>query len=210
MLLHRQQFQRGDAEAFEVGDHHRVPQRGETAAQRRRDLRVQQRQAAHVRFVNHRLPPGRGGRAIVLPVVLFVHHHAFRHQLGAVVRIRLFVTAVQVRVIRHRPLHRARGRIERQLVGVETLPVRRVERAVDPVTVTLPRPAARQIAMPDIAAARRQRQAHFALLAVEQAQLHPLGVRRVQGKVDAFAVVMGAQRRGEAGRQLRHGASRSR
>ena len=56
--LHRQQFQRGHRQAFQVLDDGRVGDPLERAAQLRRDIRVQLGQADDVRLVDHRLFPG--------------------------------------------------------------------------------------------------------------------------------------------------------
>ncbi|MNJ02753.1 hypothetical protein D3C73_1628200 [compost metagenome] len=71
--------------------------------------------------------------------------------------IRPVIATMQVGVIGHRPLDRAGGGIQQQLIGVKTQPLRRIKRAMHPVAITLARFAARQITVPNITAARRQR-----------------------------------------------------
>ena len=210
VLLHRQQLQRSDAEPLEIGNHHRVTERGEATAQHRWDFRMLQGQAAYMRFVDHRFTPGRGRRAVILPIVSFVNHHALGHQFGAVMLIRPVIAAMQIGIICNRSLYRARGGIQQQFVGVKTQPLRRIKRTMHPETVTLPRFTARQVAVPDITAARRQWQPNLLLLLVKQAQLHPRGSGGIEAKVDAVTVIARPERRGDAGRQLSHCASRSR
>src|SRR5690606_22406422 len=72
--------------------------------------------------------------------------------------------------------------------------------AVHPVAVEQPGPRVGQVAVPDEVGALAQLDALdlAPALGVEQAQLDPLGVLRIQREVDAFAVPGGAQGRGPA------------
>ena len=89
----------------------------------------------------------------------------------------------------------ARTGVEQQLVRVEAMALRGLPRAMRTQPVDQPRPGAGEVAMPDVVAARRQREpAQFMRASVvEQAQLDALRVRREDGDVDALAIPVRAE-----------------
>ena len=95
--------------------------------------------------------------------------------------------------------------IDQQLVGIEAVPVGRIERPVDAVAVKQVRPRVRQIAVPDLVGIFRKHDARLLLAAgaVEQAQFDLFGMRRKKREIDAPAVPGRAQRIGTARPHLR-------
>ena len=78
--LHRHQLDRRHAEAPEIVDHRRAGEPGVRAAERRRHVRVQDGEAAHVRFVDHRLVPRHVRAPVVAPGERGVDHLALGHR----------------------------------------------------------------------------------------------------------------------------------
>ena len=200
-LRYRQQLEGADAQRFEVSDHHRVAQRLISSANGFRQLRVQQGESFHVRFINHRFPPRGTRRLIAPPVVMQIHHLRFWRDCGAVAMIRLPHSTMQAFVIRQIALDPIRAGIEQQLRRVKAVPLRRVPGTMHPIAVAQARPGSVQPAVPDVAAARREIDALLVALLVEYAQLHPLRMGGEEGEIHALAVIAGAQRRRFACRQ---------
>ena len=106
-----EQFQSGDAEVFQVGNHGGMPERLVGAAHLFGDRRMQVGQPFDVGFINDGLAPRRLRRGIVFPVIKIVHHHAFWRDGRAVAVVGLAVAHVEERVIFKFAVHAVRARI---------------------------------------------------------------------------------------------------
>ena len=86
--------------------------------------------------------------------------------------------------------------IDQQLVGIEPVPVRRVEGPVNAIAVKQVRASIGQIGVPDFVGIFGQHDARFltAAGAIEQAQLDLFGMRRKDREIDALAVPGRAER----------------
>src|SRR4051794_29524331 len=170
--VHREQLDRGDAEGLQVLDD-RLARKAEVgAAQLLRHLGMELREALDVQLVDHRVVPRRARRPVVAPAEGAVDDLA-APEAGA------DLAADQPGVW-----------IEEQLGRIEAVAPVRVVRAVDAITVELPRARVGQIAVPDEVGALAQLDTlDLAPPArVEQAQLDALGVLREEREVDAGAV----------------------
>ncbi len=142
--VHGHEFERGDAERFQVSEHVAVPHAGKLAAIGLGDGRMQHRVAAHVRLVEDRLPPGHPGQ------------YGVRRAAGpADDALRHMGRAVQVVRIEHRVVpgkvtgQRLRIRVEQQLGRIATPAPLCIVRAVHAIAVALSRTTARKVAVPD-------------------------------------------------------------
>ena len=121
----RHQLDRADAKPLQMCQHHRMPDRRYRAAQRRRYVRVQHRQAAHIHFVDqpaglkYRRAPGKRRQRR--------RRHRLRHQ-----RRRLVAKGRKPRIVCERPVEMRRRRIDQQLGRIERRIARRSEAIVRP------------------------------------------------------------------------------
>ena len=150
-----EQFQRGDTEVFQIGNHRRMAECLIGAAHRVGDRRVQPGQPFDMRFINHGVAPRRARRSIVFPVVEVVHHHAFGHDRRAVAVVGLTVADVKQRVVFKLAIDAVRARVNQQLRRVKPVPLSRLPRTVYAKTVMHPRTPTGQVPVPDIPCARR-------------------------------------------------------
>ncbi|CFM33239.1 Uncharacterised protein [Bordetella pertussis] len=208
--MHRHQFQRGDAQPVEMVDEAGVGQGGAGAADGFAQVAAQHGHAAHVRFVDDRVRPRRGGAPRCAPVERRLGHHGFGHAGGAVAPVHAEVGARVLHAVaeqRVRPAQRAgQGggvRVEQQLVRIEAMAGARVVRTVGAIAVDQARLRVGQVAVPHLVGAFGHGQARQLLAAarVEQAKLDARGVGREHGEIHAQAVAGGAQRGGQAGQQ---------
>src|SRR5262249_46956849 len=155
-----QQFDRRDAEGFEVFDYRLRREPAERSALALGHVRVDVGVAPYVHLVDdrpvprHRIPglfPG--------PLEVMVYHDALGHEGRAVPLVeREIRLRVPDRVAEYRrvPLEladvRARVRVEHQLVWIEAMPLAGRVGAVNPVTVHLAGTYAGQVAVPDLVA----------------------------------------------------------
>jgi len=190
VLMHRQQAHRRHAEALQMSDGGGMRESGVGAAQRGRDVRMALREPFDVQLVEHEVLAGTRRPTMADPAGLLVHHtrerRRGRHDLP-------------------------RPGIEQHLARIEAVAERGLPRTVRTEPVDQPRHGAREMAMPDIAAATGQIDALQLALprVVEDAELDALRVRREHGEVDAGAVPTRTEGRGTAHlqrcRRRRHG-----
>ena len=139
-VLHRHEFDRGDAERSQVRDCSRVRKPGEGAAQLGRHIGVLLGEAAHVQLVDDGVGPADRRRAVAGPIEIVVHDDRLRHERSRVAIVAGQVTAT-LRISEHRvveyqvAVERQCVRIDQQLVRIEARSVRRVEHAVDAIAV---------------------------------------------------------------------------
>ncbi len=204
--VHRQQLDRGDAEALQVIDHRRAGESRVRAAQLLRNVGMQLRQPLDVRLVDHRVLPAamRGGRSSP-QVKAESTTRLFGHAARVVARVERQVLAPAADAIAEmrvgpaqRTLDHACVRIEQQLVRVEAMAALGRVRAVHAIAVEQAGPRFGQVAVPDeVGALRHVDPLDLApALRVEQAKLDALGVLGIQREVDAGAVPGRAERRG--------------
>ena len=188
MLVHRQQAHRRDAESLQVSDRSGLRQTRVAAAQQRRHIRMTLCETLHMELVEDEVFARMRRSTIPTPIVVVVHYPRTR-------RLMPFAAADDL----------PRPRIEQQARTVEPLPDRRLPAAVRIQPVEEPGRRTGQIAMPDIAAAARQRPPlQFASCRfVEYTDFDPLRVRREHGEIDARAVPVRAERLRTTGPQLR-------
>jgi hypothetical protein len=204
----RHQLQRRHAQPAKMVDDLGVGEGGERAALRRADLFQQRRQALHVRLVDHRLRPWRLGTAIAVPVERVGGDHRLRHGRGAIAAIEAEVAARRADVIAVNRVGPAQlsGQapgvgVQQQLVRIEPVALFRRIGAIGAEAVELAGASMRQIAVPDLVGAFRQRIARQLLAArgVEQAEVHAFGIGREHRKIDAQTVKGRAERVGGSG-----------
>src|SRR5439155_9333805 len=188
-------------------------QPGVGPAQLRRQVRAPLRESLDVRLVDDGLRPRPLRRAIALPVEALVDDHGFRNRRDVVLVVELEVDVVarplRVRDIGQdvrsaevdRPLDRLRIGIDHQLERVEAQAALGVVGPVDAIAVALPGADARQVAVPVVRRVVRLLDA-LLVVAVEEAQLHALGVLAEQREVRPLAVPGRAERERPARPQL--------
>src|SRR5439155_4600888 len=93
-----------------------------------------------------------------------------------------------------RTFDRLRVRVEQELRRVEPVPPFGRVGAVHPEAVALARADAREVAVPGVRGALRERNPRLVVRLVEQAQLHPLRVLGEEREVRAVAVPGRAER----------------
>ena len=199
-LVHREQFDRGDAEAAQVVDRRGMCETGIGAAQIIGDVGVALGEALDVRLVDDRLVQRRTWRAVVRPVEERVVDDALRHVRCAVVVVTGVFVALVVGEARLVPVDiavdRLRVRVEEQLRRVAPQARRRIPRPVYAVAVALARHHARKVGVPAEGVDLVQPYPGLGAVVVEQAQLDSLGDLGEEGEVGARAVVAGAERIG--------------
>ncbi len=197
-LVHRHEFDRGDAELHEVLDDHRVPDPGVRSAQVLGQLRVPHRQTLDVGFVDDRLVVRDVGEAVVAPVEVGVHDDGLGHERRRVERGDLVRVVPVVAVHRGIPLDvavdRLGVRVDQQLRRVAPLPVGGVVGTVDPVSVPLTGLHSGDVRVPHVRVDLMQLDSLFGAGGVEQAQLHLRRDLGEQREVCAGPVVGRAQR----------------
>ena len=213
-LVDRHQLDRGHAQLGQVVGDRRVGEAGVRAPQLLGDVGVELGESLDVGLVDDRLVVGDVEGPVTLPVEERVDHDAVRHVRGGVVvvaRVRVAEVVAEQRLV---PVDLAAGGlgvgVEQQLVRVAPQPARGVPGTVDAVAVALPRLHRRQVAVPDervdlgeLDPLLRELRA----LAVDEAQLDPLGHLAEQREVGAAAVERRAQRVGRSGPGLHQGSS---
>ncbi len=209
--LHRQQFDRRHAKMLQMRDDLRMRETQVRPALAFGRLRMKLREALDVRFIDHRVAPGRSRRAVVAPIEGAVNDARLVIVRRAVRRIELVVRLLRPAEQRCIPLEppseRACIRIEQQLVRVVTQAVQRIVWPVRTQSVHQTGNAGgrRQKPVPHVFRALRQREpCKFAFTAiVEQTKLDARGAARVHREVDALACPARAQRLRRSG--LQHG-----
>ncbi len=213
-LVDRHQLDRGHPELGQVVGDRGVGQAGVGAAQLLGDVGVELGQPLDVGLVDDRLVVGDVRAPVTLPVEERVDHDAVRHVRPGVVvvaRVRVAEVVAEQGLV---PVDLAAGclgvGVEEQLVGVAPQPAGRVPRTVDAVAVALPGLHRRQVAVPDEGVHLGELDPllrELLALAVDEAQLDPLGDLAEQGEVRAAPVEGRAQRVGRSGPGLHAGSS---
>ncbi len=211
-LVHRHQFDRGDAELGEVLDHGRVGDARVGAADLLGDPGVQFGQALHMGLVEHRAVVVGAGRPVGAPVEVRVDHHRV-HGVGGRVEVVAALGGAEVVAVDRLvpvdvPAHRLGVRVQQQLGAVVPLAEPRVVGAVDAESVALARLDAREVGVPDEGVRLAQFDGGLRTVLVEQAELDPVGALREHGEVGAGPVVGGTEGVGGPWPDL-HGSSTS-
>ena len=180
----------------------------------RRHVRMACREALDVHLVDDRVVPRNPRSLVIAPFEGGIENRGQRRERGAVARVRLQVALGMVHSVSVHRVVPAQGaadplriRIEDHLGRVEAVPGARVVRAAYPVAVQLPRPDVEQVAVPDEIGPLRQGKTSGLsrrVGAVEEAQLHLLGMLREDREVDTLSVPGRAERVRLAGPDL-HG-----
>ena len=192
--LHRQQAQRGDAQAPEMRQHGGAGQTREAAALASLDARVQGGERLDLRLIEHGARhghprPGREGFAGG-PFARPVQHARLGHARGVVPVGRAAFERERI----HRPAQGARPGVDEQALGLKIWP-----QALCAQTVALAGRQARREAVPDAVGAGGQRQTRcfHAIGRVEQAQLDTGGPGCPHRQVDAGQAVLDGRRRAQ-------------
>ena len=186
--MHRHQLHGGHAQPGQVVDDDRAGQARIGAALPGRDPGMAQGQAADMRLVDHRLVIRPPRRPVIRPVEVRVSHDIARHEGGAVAGADRLRRADPVGEQGLVPLHLTRDglaiRVEQQLRRIAPVTAVWRVRAVHAIPVVLTRADARQVAVPDETVHLGQPDPPLpAVTRTEQAQLHPVGHFREQGKI---------------------------
>ena len=158
--IDRQQLHRRHPQRFQMLDQRRMPQPGIGAAQLLGNAGMQLGQRFDMRLIDHRLGQGGQRRAVALPIEIIVHHHRFRHGKGIVTGVKGQIPARRSDPVSHqriRPTQPPRQPlavgVQHHLVRVEPVTFGRTIGALRAKAVQLPGPDARDMDMPDVAAA---------------------------------------------------------
>ena len=167
--------------------------------------------AADVHLVDHALVAAAIRVEVAFPVEFVIDYLGAGHAARAVAPVArqvLLLVADGVAELGVGPVDRAddrlRVRVEQQLVGIEAVSLVGRVGPVRAIGVELPGAKPRNIPVPHEVGALAQHEAlRLALAAVvEEAQLHLLGVARVDREVDALVVEGGAEREGRSRPEL--------
>ena len=174
VLVHREQFDGGDAQVKQVRDRGFVAQAGVGPAEQRRNVRMAHGEALDVDLVQDRVRVAVPGAFVILPAEIRVHDQAPGHVRRGVQAARFArvgdVLAEHLRPERDRSADRLRVGVEQQLGRVAPQAPGRVPRPADAVPVGLPRADSRHERMPDIGVVIPQRDLGFRACLIEQAQ----------------------------------------
>ena len=199
---HRQQLDRGDAQALEMRNRGRLGKAGNRAPQLAGNARMLLTVAAHMHLIEHRLAPGASGRGQAVGAANQTCNPALRHEGCAVAVIEGMAALGMIGLIaEHRVMppetadQLAGIRVEQQLVRIEAMPVIRRIRAMGPQAIDQTGLRFGKESVKDIAGAAWQVNARDFLLAggIEQTQLDALGMMRPDCNVDAVALDMGTE-----------------
>ena len=207
VLVHRQQFDGGHAQARQVRDGGLVAQAGVGPAQLGRDVRVAHGEALDVDLVDDRVRVAVPGPFVVLPAERGVDDQAPLYVPGGVQGARLgrvgLVLAEHLGPERDRSADRLGVRVEQQLGRVAPQAPRRIPRTADPVPVGLPRADTRHERVPHVGVVVPDRDLGFRASLVEQAQRDAVGDgrgdREVRPRDAGLLAGRGAQRERRAG-----------
>ncbi|MCY1233094.1 hypothetical protein D9M72_456150 [compost metagenome] len=197
-LVHRHEFDGGDAQLLQVGDDRGVCNAGVGAALVFRNLGVQLGQALDVGLVDDGLVVRHAGQVVAVPVEERVDHHTHHHVRGGICIVAgigiAHVVGEQCGVPVDLAVHGLCIGIQEQLVRVEPVPGVGIVGAVDAVSVLLAGLDVRQVAVPYIAVDFEELDPGFNTLVVEEAQFNLFGPFAKKRKVRASAVKGGSQR----------------
>ncbi len=141
--MYGQQLNGSDAEAFDILDGGLMPKPLECAAQLGGERRIKLGKPFHMRFVNHRIRPANVGAIFPLPVArIRVDNLAFRRKRRAIAGIKAEVFLLMPQLIakmgvvpRDIACQLPRVGVDKQFMRIKTMPVFRIVRAVDAITV---------------------------------------------------------------------------
>ena len=194
-LVHRQQLDGGHSQVGEVAERSVRAQSQVRSAEVRRDIRVARGEALDMDLVEDRLVPWNPRVPVASPREGRVHHRGEGGERRAVPRVRGQIARGVVEGIPVDRVAPAQGAadafrvgIENHLLRVEAVTRRRVVRSAHAIAVRLPRPDVGQVAVPHEIGPFRERDARRLprrLRAVEEAQLHLVGMLREDREVDA-------------------------
>ena len=207
VLVHRQQFDGGDAQAEQVRDGGFVAQAGVGPAQRRGNAGMAHGEALDMDLVDDRVRVAVPGAVVILPAECRVHDQAPGHIRRRIQGARLAgvgcILAEHLRPERDRSADRLRVGVQQQLGRVAPQALGRVPGSADAVPVGLPRAGAGHERMPDIGVVIGQRDLRFRAGRIEQAQRDAVGdaggEREVRARDAQVLAGRGAQRERGAG-----------
>ena len=215
MVMHGHQLDGRDAETQEVLERRLGREAQIGAAEPRRDVLVERREALDVQLVDDRLVPRVPRAPVVAPGERGIDHRGERRVLRAVglVRRPVAIGALREREQRAIPPQRTadalRVRIEQDLGAVEPVAALGRPRSVHAVPVDLTGPDVGKITVPDHVRPLRQRDAdvlHDGARRIEEAQVDAGGVLGEEREVDAAGVPGRAERIRDSGPHS-HGSS---
>ena len=195
--MHRQQFDRGDAERLHIFDHLTGAEAGIGAAQRLRYFRMTLGEALDMGLVEDGVVPGHKlAVGLAFPVEIWIDHHAFRHEGRAVPLVegevvhRLHLIAEDRGVPFELAGMGAGIGVQHQLVGIEAVPRVRLVGAMDAVAIEGAWPDLGQVPVEDLISVFGQFEARDLLVAraVEEAYLHAGGVGGEEREIGALAI----------------------
>src|ERR1700733_8630694 len=200
--MDRHQLHRRHSKPLQVAKARRRGKSGVGAAQRLRHIRILNAETAYMRLVNNGVGEWCAQRPVLLPVKVGIHHNTFRNSRRAVPFVNVQIGIVAAEHIREnglRPIDAARYclriRIDQQLRWIEALSFLRLPWSMHAISISLPRLNPWQITMPHKGGDFRQCNFFylFAVL-VEEAKFNTCSLLRVDGKIYACSVPLGAQR----------------
>jgi hypothetical protein len=207
VLVHRQELDRGDAEAAQVPDGRGVRETGIGAAKLGRDVGMRRGEALDVHLVQHGVRVGDAGRGVAAPVVGRVDDHRARHRRCRVAevapagRVRPLIEGVaeDALVPGDVPVDRLRVGIEEELGRIAAQPARRVVRPVDAEAVAIAGLHARHEPVPHPGVVLEQVDPPLGVVVREQAELDAIGDLGGDGDVRAAVHGRRPEREGPAG-----------
>src|SRR5438270_12148745 len=201
--VHRHQFHRGYAELFQIINHWCGGQTGISSAQRRRHIRMLNREALHVRFENYGAMPRSSRRRISSPGKCRIDHDALQHSCRAVAAVegKVFMAAsdfvTEKRVVPpHAILNLPGIRIEQKFVTVKAQPFGWIVRTMHSISIYETWASFRQITVPTLVGIFRHQNAicFTPSRGIEKTQLDFFRALGKEREIHAFAVPGGSQR----------------
>ena len=207
-LVHRQELDRGDAEALQVSQRGGMREAGVGAAKFAGHAGVQLGEALDVDLVEDRVGHLPSGRRVAVPVEVRGDDDGARHVGRRVARVREIRIVGGVAVDGGVPLHLARDRtcvrVEQELGRVAAGASGRAPWAVHAIAVALPRSHVAQVALPHVPLLLLETETCLGASVVEEAELDLLRDAAEQREAGSAAVVADAERC--CGGRLEHAA----
>ena len=163
-------------------------------------------EATHVCFINDRLRPGMPGRTVLMPLKMLLREYAFRHGAGIIdlrthrvaVGHRRIVSTSRAELPSGQPRDRCGEWIEEKLVGIETMAVLGLIRAVHAVGIELTGTDPLHPNVPHVTSAvglgiQINHPGWRGILGmIKQLQPNAAGVTAEEGEVDSPPILMGS------------------